>query len=110
MTEADFDEFADMLDAVCSMLSRGTYTPNATAIALFFRSLEEYDLATVRAAFAAHVKDPRRGRYVPVPADIIAKIQMLAMRLSLCDPYPWSANDEQAEPDVRRLRDDCGES
>lgn len=78
MREADFDEFGAMLDAVCSLLSRGAYAPSAANTALFFRALARYDLAQVRAGFDAHVTDPQRGRFVPVPADIIAQLDGLA--------------------------------
>lgn len=75
MREADFDAFSTMLDAVCSLLSRGAYVPSSTNTALFFRSLARYELAQVRSAFDAHVSDPQRGRFVPVPADLIAQIE-----------------------------------
>lgn len=75
MRESDFSEFSEMLDAVCGLLSRGAYRPNATNTALWFRALAAHPLATVRAGFDAHVTDPDRGRFVPTPADILAKIQ-----------------------------------
>lgn len=74
MREADFAPFSQMLDAVCSLLSRGAYVPNAANTALFFRALASYELDAVRAGFDAHVKDTQRGRFVPTPADIIAQI------------------------------------
>lgn len=78
MRDADFPAFVELLDAVCSLLSRGSYTPNATNSALWFRSLQAYPLEVVRSAFDAHVKDPQRGRFVPTPADVIAQIEGLA--------------------------------
>lgn len=75
MRESDFAHFGQMLDAVCSLLSRGAHVPNATSTALWFRALAAYDLAQVRAAFDAHVADPQRGRFVPTPADLIAQIE-----------------------------------
>jgi len=75
MVEADLTQFGELLDAVCSLLSRGTYRPNAVNTALWFSALAEYDLDTVRAALHAHVRDPERGRFVPNPADIIAQIR-----------------------------------
>lgn len=78
MVERDFSEFGQLLDAVCGLLSRGAYTPNATNTALFFRALARYPLSEVRAAFDAHVADPQRGRFVPVPADLIAQIEAMA--------------------------------
>jgi hypothetical protein len=75
MKQSDFQEFSAMLDAVCGLLSRGQYVPNATNTALWFRSLQAHDIAAVRAAFDAHVRDPNRGRFVPVPADILSFLE-----------------------------------
>ena len=78
MVEADIPAFTTMLDAVCAALSRGTYTPNDLSTGMFFRALARHDIAAVRAGFDAHVADPQRGRFVPVPADILAQIEGLA--------------------------------
>lgn len=75
MEQRDFAPFAQMLDQVCSALSRGAYIPNAENTAIFFRALAAYDLSTVQAAMDAHVKDPVRGRFTPNPADLIAQIE-----------------------------------
>lgn len=75
MREVDLQPFTELLDAVCSLLSRGTYTPNAVNTALWFRSLSAYPLEAVRAGLDAHVRDPQRGRFVPTPADVIAQIE-----------------------------------
>lgn len=78
MRRADFDDFAAMLDQVCGLLSRGTYEPSAANTAMFFRSLARHELADIRAAFDRHVADPQRGRFVPVPADIVAQLDGMA--------------------------------
>lgn len=78
MRNEDFKAFSQVLDAACSMLSRGNYTPNATAAALFFKTLTRHDFATVEAAFGAHISDPVRGKFPPVPADILAQIEGMA--------------------------------
>jgi hypothetical protein len=80
MRREDFDEFSSMLDGVCSLLSRGAYTPNAQNTALFFRALARFDIAAVRAGFDAHVSDPKNGRFVPKPADIIGQIEGIAAK------------------------------
>lgn len=80
MRKEDFDGFSSMLDGVCSLLSRGAYTPNAQNTALFFRALARFDIATVRAGFDAHVSDPKNGRFVPTPADIIGQIEGIAAK------------------------------
>lgn len=74
MKQDDFKTFTALLDATCSMLSRGNYTPNATSTALFFNALQSHSLETVKAAFSAHCQDPQRGRFAPLPADILAQI------------------------------------
>lgn len=75
MNRDDFTEFTRVLDATCAMLSRDKYQPNQTAAAIFFNVVKAHDLATVKAAFAAHCADPQRGRFPPVPADILAQIE-----------------------------------
>lgn len=75
MRETDFDAFSAMLDDVHALLPRGTAQPlSASARAMFFRALLPYDLAAVRGALDAHVRDPQRGRFAPVPADLIAQL------------------------------------
>jgi hypothetical protein len=74
MQQDDLQPFGDMLDAVCSLLSRGAYKPNPMNTALFFRALARHSIDEVRAAFDAHVADPVRGKFVPVPADVLHQI------------------------------------
>jgi hypothetical protein len=44
-------------------------------VAMFFRALSEHSLEHVRRALDAHVRDPQRGRFPPVPADVLAQLQ-----------------------------------
>ncbi|WP_374257647.1 hypothetical protein [Aquabacterium sp.] len=78
MLEQDYDEFAELLEGVSSLLSRGKYVPNPTNTALFFRALSRHPIEVVRSGFDAHVSDTVRGQYVPNPADILAQIEGLA--------------------------------
>lgn len=75
MFDNEIHEFTKVLDSTCSMLTRGAYVPDAQASLMFFRAVQGYDLSTVRAAFDAHVKDPVRGKFCPVPADVIAQAE-----------------------------------
>ena len=75
MREADYAEFSSLLDAVCRLLSRGAYRPDGSNTAMFFRAMARYEIADVRAALDAHVADPVRGKFSPVPADLIAQLQ-----------------------------------
>lgn len=77
MVDTDLEEFQGMLDAVCSLISRGTHMPNEADSAMWFRALGAYDLSVVRRGLDGHVKDPQRGKFVPTPADIIAQIERL---------------------------------
>lgn len=74
MRESDFGEFAALLDDVAALLPP-PQPLTGTAKAMYFRSLAEHDLAEVRAALDAHVKDAQRGRWFPKPADLIAQLQ-----------------------------------
>lgn len=74
MIETEFDAFSEMLDDVCTLLSRGRYVPSEKSTAIFWRALSPHPLAVVRAALDAHVNDPERGKFVPVPADLLARI------------------------------------
>lgn len=47
-------------------------------VAMFIRALRHHSLTAVRAGFDAHVRDPQRGRFPPMPADVIAQIDGLA--------------------------------
>jgi hypothetical protein len=77
MHEKDLQEFTVLLNATCSLLSRGSYQPNSNNTSLFFRSLEKYSIEQVRGGFSAHISDPQRGRFVPTPADVIGQIEGL---------------------------------
>lgn len=76
MREADTGAFFALLDDVAALLQRPNAAPmTPTAKGLFFRALAAYQLDAVRAALDAHVKDPQRGRFMPLPADVIAQLQ-----------------------------------
>lgn len=72
MRDADLAQFAQLLDATCALMTRGTYTPNDTSTEIFFSALADFDLATVRAGFTAHI---RSSRFSPTPADILDAIE-----------------------------------
>ena len=78
MHKADYPKFSATLDGICSLLSRGNYRPNETSTALFFKFLDRYELPTVLAALDAHCRDEQRGKFPPVPADVIFQIDQMA--------------------------------
>jgi hypothetical protein len=72
MRDGDFRAFADLYDDVMGLYGKAAV---ATQKAMFFRALSAYSLTTVQAAFDAHVKDEQRGRFAPLPADLLAQIK-----------------------------------
>lgn len=80
MHDDDLPAFAQRLDAVNVLLSRGKYASDATATAVFFRALKPYPLGAVLAGFDAHVCDPDRGRFPPLPADLLAQLRRVEAR------------------------------
>ena len=69
---------AEQLDAFVAMYRdvMGLYgrAPTSTQEAMVFRALAAHDLRAVRAALDAHIRDPQRGRFVPLPADLLAHL------------------------------------
>lgn len=75
MVEADLPAFTALLDDIWSLKGQAL---NPGAKSVWFRSLQAFRLADVRAALSAHVRDPKRGQFLPMPADVIAQLQARA--------------------------------
>lgn len=75
MGEPDIDPFREDLLAMFDTLSHGRIAPTDRQVAMWFRLLAGYPLAAVRAALEAFMREPGTGRTLPVPADVIAKIE-----------------------------------
>lgn len=111
MREADFDEFAQLLDGVFDLIGK---TPAAklvspTAKALFFQALVEYSLPVVRKALSVHVK---RGEFTPTPAAIIRIIEDAAAQDTRLGPEEaWAiALTSQDENDTVVWTAECAEA
>lgn len=76
MRKDDFDAFSELLDGCYALLGREKAL-NGPAKALFFRALGSHSIEAVRAGLDAHIKDPKRGRFAPTPADVIEQIEGL---------------------------------
>lgn len=74
MDERDFEPFAGMLEDIADVLPNAA-APTAAQKALFFKAVCDYSIAQVRKALDAHLRDPQRGRFFPVPADVVAQIE-----------------------------------
>ncbi len=73
MRAEEATQFFELLDALWMLKGSQPLTPGARA--MFFRSLTDYPLNEVRAGLDAHIRDPKRGQFLPMPADVIAQIQ-----------------------------------
>lgn len=72
MSEVDVPVFFELLDEVWSLKQQ---VLSANQKAVFFRALQQFRLEDVRAGLDAHIKDPRRGTFLPMPADVIHQIE-----------------------------------
>lgn len=74
MQTRDMDAFYTLLDEAFSLNPKWVpLTP--TGKGMFFAAMSPHTLEAVRNALMAHLTDPQRGRFQPVPADLIAQIQ-----------------------------------
>lgn len=80
MDRSDLLEFTSLVDGVCSLLSRGAYTPHDSSTGVFFRALEPFPMDAVRAAFQAHVET---SPFPPTPADILKLLRTHDGRLDV---------------------------
>jgi hypothetical protein len=126
MLERDFESFSAMLEDVNAFYPTAK-APTPGQKAMFFRALSDLTIAQVRAGFDAHVRDAQRGRFAPLPADVIAQVEGHASRDTRPGPEEaWSIalqardedktlvwTDEIAQAwgiagEVRRLGDEVG--
>lgn len=70
--DRDFRAFSALLDDLWAIKGQ---VLTGGARAAFFNALQEYPLHEVEAGLHAHSRDPERGRFLPMPADIIAQIK-----------------------------------
>jgi hypothetical protein len=76
MQRDDFPQFVALLGDVMGLYPQAKPLADGQ-VAMFFRALSAYPLQHVRAGIDGHVKDPQRGRFPPLPADVIAQIDGL---------------------------------
>lgn len=77
MVETDFEQFCAMFDGAYEAKNR-TLTANTKA--LFFAALRKFSIEAVGAALTAHLLDPEKGEWPPMPANIVAQINAAAGR------------------------------
>lgn len=72
MVESDAAEFFALVNDTWAL--KGQVATGGQK-ALFFAALSAYPFEEVRAGLMAHIRDPKRGQFLPMPADVIAQIQ-----------------------------------
>lgn len=70
--DRDFRAFSALLDDLWAIKGQAL---TAGARAAFFNDLQDYPLHEVEIGLQQHRRDPERGRFLPMPADIIAQIK-----------------------------------
>lgn len=85
MRQADYDEFARLIDDAYDMISVGKSSLSAPARAMFFRAVAKYPLEVFRAALHAHIMSPA-GKFLPQPAHINEQVEAMAARDTRPDP------------------------
>lgn len=71
MKTSDIVEFGMVLGDVFDLYVRELTDRQAE---VWFRLLKAHSVQVIRDAFDAHIKDQSRGRYCPMPADVLAQI------------------------------------
>lgn len=74
MRESDAAPFVALLRDVFGLYPSAKPL-NDGQVAMFFRAVAQHPIEAVQAALDAHVKDAQRGRFPPLPADVIAQIE-----------------------------------
>ncbi len=74
MKQSDFDNFSELLTTTAEMYNK-TFKPTQTAI--YFNVLSKFPIEAVRMAFNAHLQDSERGRFMPLPADLIGHLEKM---------------------------------
>lgn len=75
MNQNDYDQFGGLLESVAELYGRSV-KPMQTA--MYFRALADFPLESVQSALDAHAKCPERGRFFPLPSDLLAKLEPAA--------------------------------
>jgi hypothetical protein len=74
MIRDDWPEFKGVVGAVYGFYRKDRDLTPVT-MRMWFEALRAFELATVRAAFTAHMRNPDIGQFLPMPADLVKLIE-----------------------------------
>ena len=72
MIDADRKQFSALLADVLGFYRQPV---SEFAMSVWWEACKEFDLQAIRRAMTAHAKDPERGQFCPLPADIIRHLR-----------------------------------
>jgi len=72
MNDSDFEAFSRLLGEVMAFYRRDA---SAFAVDVWWNACRIYPLGAVRGALAAHARDPERGAFAPLPADVVRHLE-----------------------------------
>lgn len=74
MLTNDFDLFNELFKTLADSYNK---TLSALQLKMYFKVLSKYPLEAIQIAAEAHLSDAERGRFMPVPADLIHQLEKM---------------------------------
>lgn len=96
MNQSDFDNFGDLLTSTAEMYSKNI---KPTQTAMYFRALAQYPIEAIQAAIDGHVCSAERGRFMPLPADLIAQLETMRFDGRPSAEEAWSVAVQSVDED-----------
>jgi ribosomal protein L13 len=119
MRDSDIGLFSDMLSDIAALYGK---TLSTTQIAMWFRLMAGFTVEQVQGAFDAHARDATTGRFMPLPADLLGRLQTMDGRPTPEEAWStaiqamdeavtvvWTTETAQAWSDVGQALMDAGD-
>ena len=97
MKQSDFDNFGDLLTSIAEMYGKNI---KPTQTAMYFRALAQYPIEAIQAALDAHVCSSDRGRFMPMPADLIGQLETMRFDGRPSAEEAWSVAVQSIDEDL----------
>jgi len=97
MFKNEFEKFSEMFGDVASMYNK---TMSTTQTAMYFRVLAQYPIEAIQAALDAHICSSDRGRFMPMPADLIGQLETMRFDGRPSAEEAWSVAVQSIDEDL----------
>ena len=87
MNQSDFDNFSELLTTTAEMYGKSL---KPTQTAMYFRVLAQFPIEAIQSALNAHLLDSERGRFMPLPADLIGHLEKMRFDSRPSAEEAWS--------------------